>query len=699
MKLLKNNGFWIWEGGFESRHVPKAAKFRWNDNGHPKFKPNPDVPLKTWWTDDIEKASALMEFAEGDVLAELENHAKEVEERLAASSATDADIFIPAPSGFEYYGYQKAGISYGLKNRSVLIADEMGLGKTIQAIGIMNTDSTMNKILIVVPASLKLNWKKEIAVWGTRDLSVHIVTTKKDRHKMPDANVLIINYDILTKFDWLTKKVVTEKTVKGKTKSETTYEGVVNWDMVIADEAHYVKNHKAMRSKAFYGIVKNSDRKIMLTGTPILNRPIELFYIINSLGFDMNFWTYARRYCNAYKGRFGWDMSGASNLEELQMKLRQSVMIRRKKMDVLHELPPKRRQIIELDPEKYKDYIEAEQEFMDTHGEEFFHEDSSDDSEVINIADDYNAHVSGLKSFTPEHIAQMAKLRHATALAKVDDVVDHLNGLFEETDKVIVFAHHRDVIEAIGERFGDSAVTLYGGMKDTEKDSAVTQFQTDPSVKLFIGSISAAGVGLTLTQANVVVFAELDWVPANLSQAEDRAHRIGQTDSVLVQHIVIDGSMDSTLAKRVVGKQNMIDKAMNAEKVTEYRKKQVETISKAADQVNADIEAAKKKAERIAKDREEKKEAQKSRNAADGIREYSDAEKTVLLDRLRMLAGVCDFANTLDNRGFNGRDAAFGHSLAEKDTLSDRQAHYAEKMLVKYHRQIGNIKELLKKAS
>jgi len=688
MKLIKSGNNWIWEGDYNSRHLPKAAKFRWNTDKNPRFKPFPDVPLNVWWTPNIDQAIDLIEFADGDVKKELEIEKTRVDDMLKASSATDADIHIPAPDGFEYYGYQRAGINYALKNGNVLIGDEMGLGKTIQAIGVLNADESIKKTLIVCPASLKFNWKKELGTWLVRDLSVAILSSKDK--KPVDADIYIINYDILTKLDWLINTTVEEKLVKGKKTKVTNYHGAINFDLIIADEAHYAKNKKARRSQAFYALAKESKRKVFLTGTPILNRPVELFHMIEALGFEMTFWNYAKRYCAATRGSFGWDFSGASNLEELQMKLRQSIMVRRLKADVLHELPAKRRQIIELDQAKYKDFIDAEQEYLGSIDPMHMYNDAVKDlekKEFSLVADEYEDRVNNLKTMSASHIAEMARLRHATALAKVADVVDHLKTTLEQTDKVIVFAHHRDMIDALYTAFEGSAVKLMGGMSDTAKDDAVQRFQNDDSVKLFVGSISAAGVGLTLTAASTVVFAELDWTPANLSQAEDRAHRIGQTNSVLVQHIVIDGSMDSNLAKQIVEKQNVIDRAMNSEKVDEHIAKQAQKFEDAKKQVNSDIEKAKKKALAWEKKNAEKK----AQEIADGIKQYTKDEVALILKKLKFLSGQCDYASGKDGMGFNKFDAPFGHTMADKTFLSNKQAAACERMLKKYHRQLNQM--------
>lgn len=444
----------------------------------------------------------------------------------------------------EYVGKKEARcIAVESKDHLYVTDDFIVTHNTIQAIGVVNTLDSINKVLIVCPASLKNNWKRELEMWSTRDLSIAVLTSKDT--SPVDANILIINYDILYKLPWLVKR------------NKASFRSVIKFDLVIADEAHYVKNNKAQRSKSFYAISKAAKRRIMLTGTPILNRPVELYYILKSLGFKMNLHEYSVRYCGAYEGRWGWDRSGATNLEELQVLLRSQGMIRRMKADVLHDLPPKIRQVIELDNSKYKEFVEAESDYLE--------DDIDMDHDSMNT---FQKSIIQLKGRGIDHIAEMAKLRHQTALAKVPDIIEHVNNLLESVDKVIIFAHHRDVIDEIYGAFATRAVKLYGGMTNDDKTESVDRFQKDDDIRIFVGSISAAGVGLTLTRANVVVFAELDWVPANLTQAEDRAHRIGQKDSVLIQHIVVNGSIDANLAKKIINKQDVIDRALNANKLS-----------------------------------------------------------------------------------------------------------------------------------
>ena len=433
---------------------------------------------------------------------------------IEQSAATSSDMEIPVPNGLAYLPFQKAGIAYALKRKSCLIADEMGLGKTIQAIGTINATNP-NTVLVVCPASLKLNWKNEMVKWLVSERKIDVVNGGGE-HIPNDPDVVIINYDVLTKH---------AKALQSRT-----------WGMVIMDEVHKIKNPKAKRTVVAVSI--KAKRKLALTGTPITNRPIELQPIAGYLDHDSfgNFFNFARKYAGAYKSRFGWDFSGSSNLDELQRRLRQSFMIRRKKDEVLKELPSKVRQVIVLPSKAYSGELTKE----------------------------FDALADAVSDTTYDDVSfeQMSGVRHEMALAKVDDVVEHLK---EIDHQVVVMAHHKDVVEGIKlglEAVGKTVVTLTGDCNQAHRQNAVDTFQASKA-DVFIGTIGAAGVGITLTAASHVVFAELSWVPGDVSQAEDRCHRIGQQDSVLVQHLVVDGSLDARMAEVLVKKQKILDRALD----------------------------------------------------------------------------------------------------------------------------------------
>ena len=599
------------------------------------------------------------ELRTGDAYAEARKAAQGVEAARTASRATDAKVDIPAPEGLEYMPFQRAGIAYAMKREGALIGDEMGLGKTIQAIGVVNATPDARRILVVCPASLRLNWQRELQKWLVADLTVGVAQGKN----WPETDVVVINYDILKRH-------------------KATLDAEV-WDILIVDECHYLKNPKTQRTKAVLGAWNEDPRKVVkaiaakrrlfLTGTPIVNRPIELWPLLRSLDPDNlgRYWKgYVKRYCAGYQDvvrtRHGtktiWQVGGASNLEELQDRLRATLMVRRLKADVLTELPAKRRQVIEVPPNGSVRIVKAEQKAWREVQEQL--EDLRAQVELAKASEDeedYRAAVAALTEQERVAFNEMSRLRHETALAKVDYVVEHV---LNATDKVVVFAHHRDVISALVTALREAerkVVTITGDTPMNARQAAVDAFQNDPETTVFVGNIQAAGVGLTLTAASHVVFAELDWVPGNMSQAEDRCHRIGQTQSVLVQHLVLDGTLDATMAHTLVEKQEVIDKALD----TPTAMKPVTPIEPPATKST--------------------KRDQLGAEAAN----FTDEMVAAVHKALQRLAGVCDGAYSLDDMGFNRIDTRIGHSLAACETLTKRQAALGRKIVRKYHRQIG----------
>jgi SWI/SNF-related matrix-associated actin-dependent regulator 1 of chromatin subfamily A len=335
------------------------------------------------------------------------------------------------------------------------------------------------------------------------------------------------------------------------------------------DECHYIKNPAAQRTKAVIKIAAR--RRLFLTGTPICNRPAELWTLVKLLdphGLGDSWHRFHVRYAAAFKSAYGWDVSGARNLEELQYKLRASFMVRRLKKEVLSELPPKRRVIRELSLSSAAVLVAEQHALHEQHQAR-----ERELARAVNAASaEDNNYKEAVKQLT-EHrrvaIEQMSKLRHDMAVAKIPAALEYIREVLSGSDEqLVIFAHHHDVIDGIMEGLADagiSAVQLTGKSSQFDRQNAVDGFQAG-KYRVFVGSIKAAGVGLTLTASSHVIFAELDWVPGNVSQAEDRVHRIGQQESVFIEHLVLDGSMDINMVKMLIAKQEIIDKALDIEK-------------------------------------------------------------------------------------------------------------------------------------
>lgn len=633
---------------YAEKDILKTAGFRWD----------PDV--KRWWTQDATRAARLSAYADASAKAVIDAAQVHAEESRVASRALDANLAIPTPDGLALRPFQRAGVAYTLSRPATLIGDEMGLGKTLQAIGVINADSSIKTVLIVAPLSVKINWTRELDKWLVRDLSVGVAAA----NIWPSTDIVVIHPDVLARTPQIHAKV---------------------WDLLILDEAHFFKNPKTRRTIAVFGDRDHpgirARRRIAMTGTPIPNRPIELWPLLHA--FDPAVWSswskFAQRYCDGHQTRYGWDVSGASHLDELQDKLRSTLMIRRRKADVLTELPPKTRQVLVLDPSDVAhgaSIVKTEQVTLAKLAAQ--RSDAAVAVELAKAEDDdraYDAAVDRLRDAANAEFSAMSRLRHDTAVVKAPAVAQIARDALEGGDeKVAIWAHHHDVIDILVAELAEfNPVVITGKIGQDDRQKAVDAFQTDPNVRVFIGGITAAGVGITLTATSHAIFAELDWVPGNVSQAEDRHHRIGQVDPVLIHHVVLDGSIDARLAKVLVEKQAIADASLD-------------TIH---DPIAPESQLTVPESDPVEQvDRPSTVSIRRDRIAA--LAEFITPELINLVhDGLRHLA-ACDpdHAHEINNVGFSKIDGALGHDLANRSVLTPKQAVLGAQLLRKYHRQL-----------
>jgi len=434
---------------------------------------------------------------------------------------------------------------------------------TIQALGVINAKPEIKRTLIICPAILKINWAREAEKWLVEKKKIEVVKAGKD-FASPEADIVIINYDLLKKHS---------AAIHAK-----------EWDLLICDEAHALKNSKAARTCEVIGNYKTglppiaAKKKLFLTGTPILNRPAELWTVMKFFGVESNWERFHVRYCAGKHTRFGWDISGASNLGELEDKLRSTVMIRRLKADVLKDLPAKRRNVIPLEiPSKSAAKLIERQKEAERIAEEAERKaeaikagiSAENPKETIEWGEAQKALQIRNAAFE-----EVSNIRHALGLEKVPVAAEMIADELEALDSLVVFAHHHDVIEnlagALKEK-GISVVCLTGQEKETARQQAIDDFQGG-KVQVIIGSIEAAGMGLTLTRATRVLFVEANWVPGRLQQAEDRCHRLTQQGSVYISHLAYDDSLDARLLHAVIEKQNNADKALDGKGKTDEEK-------------------------------------------------------------------------------------------------------------------------------
>lgn len=602
---------------------------------------------------------------------------------VEASRATDAAMEIPAPEGMAYLPYQRGGIAYCMARLAALIGDEMGLGKTIQAIGVANA-SGAKAILVLCPASLKLNWRRELARWLVADLPVHVVEGGKAA--FPDVTgggVVIVNYDVLHAYT-------------ADVRSTT-------WDLLIGDEAHFLKEKDTRRTRAAFGGAKTKTseaitpiparRRLLLTGTPMNSRPKELFPLLHYLDPVAwpEFWPFARRYCAAHRDRNGfWDLDGASHQAELQEKLRSTVMVRRLKAEVLIELPPKVRQVLPLpaDTAALRRLLRDEQAAHDAW-------------ERLRDAKEAGADAA---------FDQLSRLREQVGLAKAPLIAEHVA---TDAGPVVAFAHHKSVVHhtaAALRKAGRRVVVVMGDMDVAERQASVDAFQASEA-DVIIGTLGAMGVGLTLTRSSHVVIGELDWVPSTISQAEDRCHRIGQTGSVHVEHLVFEGSLDSRLVEVLIDKQRVLDAVLDDRPATAPVSAEADSAAPSTAPSLADVapvldddaiaeieataaaavEAKREAAQARRREREEREEAQRAEDAME-VPEILAALATALAtqgwsiskenwERARVLASCTDLTGSECNEAFSliARMAANAAKAADRLKGEVVESAYADR--------------------
>lgn len=518
--------------------------------------------LKAWWTDSAtvvrQMPAALLDGTAARAL-------KEHDRTVGASRALDAEIEVPAPEGLDYLPFQRGAIKYicrAPKPRRVLLGDDMGVGKSIETIGYLNL-SRAETVLVVCPASLKINWQRELERWLVEPRQIWIVDS--DREVPTDAEIVIVNYERLIR--------------------DAVLQQLMGWfwDVLICDEAHALKSPKAKRTQAVLGAGKRQKGLLhrcgtflALTGTAMLNRPIELWTLLTALdpqGFPDKH-QFGIRYCAGQQKRIGWDrekhepkmawdFSGASNLAELQDKMRGRCLVRRTKAEVLPELPPKRHELIVLDPARARAPLAAQQALWQARGGDRLVQALEGAWQRRDRAE-WEAQVAELVAELEVAFGELSAERAKIAAAKVPLVVEHVRGVLEhhEVPKLVVFGHHHEALDKICDGLDVPQVRIDGRTALSARQEAVDRFQGDDSVRVMVAGIRAAGEGLTLTAANHVVFSELDWTPARNAQAEDRLHRIGQKNMVLVQQLVFDGSLDALVAKVLVHKMQVAEQVL-----------------------------------------------------------------------------------------------------------------------------------------
>ena len=482
---------------------------------------------------------------------------------MSRASAPSKGFSVTIPPEITPYPYQVAGVEYALRRPRCIIGDDMGLGKTLQAIMVCN-QTQAKSVLVVCPASLRLNWLSEWERFSLTTSVLQPIMSKKEIPLIAQSDVVFISYDIMA-------SAPAQKLLRDR-----------NWDVLIADEAHYLQNHKTKRASGLLGLPKGvrgkaartpiaADRYLFLTGTPISNRPENFWNLLRFCAPEhFGGWTiFAMQYCDAKRVPFGsgWDTTGKSNLGELQQIIRGSCMVRRLKKDVLKQLPPKTRKIVALPTpaEVIRELDALTLQFRNSEATAADLRKRIKGAKEAGDASEMEEVVQSLRAAENAIFTETSAVRKLIGLRKVELAIDHIkNALDESGGKVIVGAWHSEVVDQLRkglESYGCAVVT--GSVPPAKRQVAVDRFQGDSSCRVFIGNIVAAGTGLTLTAAPHVVIVEPDWVPANNWQFEDRAHRIGQSQPVLIEYLAMEGTIDIQILRANAKKMDTIEQAVD----------------------------------------------------------------------------------------------------------------------------------------
>uniref|UniRef100_A0A8C2B7X6 SWI/SNF-related matrix-associated actin-dependent regulator of chromatin subfamily A-like protein 1 n=1 Tax=Cyprinus carpio TaxID=7962 RepID=A0A8C2B7X6_CYPCA len=417
--------------------------------------------------------------------------------------------------------FQRDGVNFAVSREGrLLLADDMGLGKTVQAICIAAYYKSEWPLLVVAPSSVRFTWAEAFRRWlpSVRADSINVVVTGRD--SLRSGLINIISYDLLNRMD--------------KQQPSSPF------SVIIMDESHFLKNMKTARCRAALPLLKTAKRVILLSGTPAMSRPAELYTQILAVRPSLfpRFHDFGTRYCDAKQLPWGWDYSGSSHLGELKLLLEETLMLRRLKSEVLSQLPAKQRKVVTVTTDGTNSRTKA----------------------ALNAAAKELAR--GYHNKSQEKEALLVFFNH-TAEAKIRAIMEYISDMLEcGREKFLVFAHHKLVLDSITKELaekGISYIRIDGSTASAERQQLCDRFQSSQKSCVAVLSVTAANMGLTLHSADLVVFAELFWNPGVLIQAEDRVHRIGQTSNVDIHYLVAKGTADDYLWPMIQEKMNVLE--------------------------------------------------------------------------------------------------------------------------------------------
>ena len=488
--------------------------------------------------------------AELDQLTYYVRHFEPVQWGTIAQSQTEEDVAFQIPEMPELdgehglqvqpYPYQLQGIARGLQLKRFINGDDMGLGKTLESIATINKADAF-PCLVICPNVVKINWQRE---WHKFTDKKAMVLTDSVRDSWPFFwqtgmnQVFIVNYESLRKY--FVRRIT--KAEKWTLKDVEFHNTIKLFKSVIIDESHKVKSTATQQTKFCKGIASGKEYIILLTGTPVVNKPKDLVAQLGIMDrmIDMGGWKgFMLRYCSG--------PNQASNLKELNYKLWQHCFFRREKSKVLTQLPDKVRQIVSCEITNRKEYMDAERDLID-----YLKRYKEADDEKIQ------------KSLKGEVMVRIGILKDITARGKLKEVIDFVKDFRENGKKIILFCNLHEIVDRLMIAF-PSAVCVTGRQNMQEKQASVDAFQKNPKTDVIICSIKAASAGITLTAASDVAFIELPWTYADCDQAESRAHRIGQKDSVNCYYLLGRRTIDQKLYRIIEEKKHISNAVLGAE--------------------------------------------------------------------------------------------------------------------------------------
>ena len=527
-----------------------------------------DRPSKTWLCpvgqEEADGLRAINFRLTQEALNQIPRSLMRAQELIEASKAEDAVLDMP---GFmkQPFPFQRAGIKYALERKRVIIGDQMGLGKTIQGLGTAYMADAF-PLLIIVPASLKYNWENEVkaCIPGFASGARIVIVADKET----GAFTLQMSDIVITNYEQLVDKVAFTDSTKKEVRLSKLGENLANFckfKAVLLDEAHYIKNAKAARTMATQAVcdaIKQLEYRVLLTGTPMLNKPSEFYSLlkflqrINEFGGYWHFMTY---FCGLEKTKYGMQANEAHNGKELNDKLRSSCYVRRLKKDVMTELPDKLRTTYYCDITNRAEYQRAKKDVVQW-VQERVERDKEFMASIAHLSSGEQAMAiaqrkadKAMRAERGEMMVRLSALKRVAAEGKQKAAKEWIDNFLESGEKLVIFATHKFFLDQLKAWYPDAA-SIRSDMSAEERQHNSHRFQNDPRCRLMLGAMgtsaanSPAGVGHTWTAASHVLFLELGWNNALHDQCEDRCHRIGQKDNVTAHYLLAKNTIEEKLA-------------------------------------------------------------------------------------------------------------------------------------------------------